>query len=757
MDALAYYATIALAEWAAKATLVLLAAMGLAAALRRRSAAARHMVWAFALLGVIAIPPLSAIAPRYTVPLVPAPPELEPLLGSSTTFAALVHDATADSDAPRVTDPVDAALLAAPRQTATRPTWAERGALAALALWLAGSCVVGLRLARGIGRLRGIARRARDVDDESAQRQLAHARRTLNVKRPVRLAESSEIGTPIAVGWLRPAVLLPTALRSAGTPGLRNVLLHELAHVARNDCLTAWVAHAASTLHWFNPLLWIAARRFRMEREHACDDLVLRAGTAPCDYAAGLLALARSLRCRHVPSAALAMAARGSLEARVVAILSEARCRSGPRRGTAASSALAALLIAGLLAGLRPWSAPRTTLDPQNPSHNRSSEMKRSWISGLLASALVSGGAFAQEAQTAQDARQENQQTDERPRVQRGERGAWIERIAARIADELELDDQQREQLNQIMARQREQMRSLRGQRPSPPPGSPPQDGEPVAPPPPPLDRPGTPEMRGGFGGPNPFDQVFEELKPILREDQLERLGPIQERFSRMRGPGGPGGPDRDPMGRMLRDLPERLNLNDEQKAHFDELLDEFRAQQRERFESMRPIIEELRQAQEDGNDARVEELRAALDESRPDPGAGIDELLTKLEDALDAQQKAALADYRTELRERAPGQRDAGASDLRSLLSAVRRLDLEAEQREAVRKIERDTMAAARKLARDDREGRALLLATARKALAEVLSEEQMTKVDELMKERQRRDDRPQRRPSREPDADNP
>ena len=146
---------------------------------------------------------------------------------------------------------------------------------------------------------------------------------------------------PMAWGILRPAVLMPAEADEWPIERLRIVLLHELAHVRRRDCLTHLLAQVACAVYWFHPLAWMAARRARAERERACDDLVLAAGTRGSDYAEELLQIARVMRSGRFPAvlagATLAMAHRSQLEGRLLAIL-DPRI---PRRGLTRLRALA--------------------------------------------------------------------------------------------------------------------------------------------------------------------------------------------------------------------------------------------------------------------------------------------------------------------------------------------------------------------------------------------------------------------------------
>ena len=96
----------------------------------------------------------------------------------------------------------------------------------------------------------------------------------------------------------------------------------------------------------------------RVERERACDDLVLRAGANGPDYADHLLQLARGARAGSGPAWALAMARPSQLEGRLLAILDPTLDRRGPTRAVAALAMGAAALMVVVLAGLEPWERP---------------------------------------------------------------------------------------------------------------------------------------------------------------------------------------------------------------------------------------------------------------------------------------------------------------------------------------------------------------------------------------------------------------
>ena len=377
----------ALLDAAVKGAVVLAAGGLLAAAWRRRPAAARHLVWSLAVAGVLALPALSLALPRWRVPLPalgqqpPAPavvPEQGPAPGSVAELPpaanALAQPAApAQEGAPRPAAPTPAPSRVAdpappPPAVPALPGWAW-----ALLAWLTGVLLALLPLGAGLVGVCRLRRRARRVEDGPMADRLRQLAAGLGLRRRVRLLQSDRRSMPMTWGLLRPIVLLPRDADTWPPQRLRVVLLHELAHVRRWDCLTQFLAQAVRALHWFNPLAWLAVARLRVEQERACDDAVLAAGAGAVDYAEHLLSVTTGVPAsRFVSPVALAMGRAQQIEHRVVAILDPARDRRPLARRTAGLVTLAAL---GLLLPLAAstWKAPAAD-QPPGPADKASPE-----------------------------------------------------------------------------------------------------------------------------------------------------------------------------------------------------------------------------------------------------------------------------------------------------------------------------------------------------------------------------------------------
>ena len=166
---------------------------------------------------------------------------------------------------------------------------------------------------------------------------------------PVAQVRLSHINAmPIAWGWWRPIILLPSTFASQTNEEKELVLRHELAHIKRKDCLTQTIAWLICCIHWFNPLAWMAVRDMRIHRERACDDLVLRYGSKPSAYADYLLKIARLFSSpRSIAVAAIAIAKPSQLEGRLLAILEPTQKRAivAPRHALIAIALTVSLVV----------------------------------------------------------------------------------------------------------------------------------------------------------------------------------------------------------------------------------------------------------------------------------------------------------------------------------------------------------------------------------------------------------------------------
>jgi len=124
------------------------------------------------------------------------------------------------------------------------------------------------------------------------QRQVNKFREMLNIDVRVKIGLSKLVDVPCMVGYFKPIILLPFTLSTyLAAEEIESILLHELAHIKRNDYLVNLLQQVISTLLFFNPCAQLINRIINEERENCCDDLVIQSTPSPVIYAKALLKL----------------------------------------------------------------------------------------------------------------------------------------------------------------------------------------------------------------------------------------------------------------------------------------------------------------------------------------------------------------------------------------------------------------------------------------------------------------------------------
>lgn len=314
---------------AVKATFLLGVAALLCRIFRRFSAATRHLVWVCVFCASLLLPFLSFVK-GWEIPVLPAPiNRVNEVI--ETPHTPVLPDQTGllerrDTLLPEVRA----------KETAFRWINLPNGLLA---IWGIGVFLLLLRVLVGNISIGWLASRAVEVESPVMLKLFSSTLRELNLKCRIRFLHSDYTLMPIVCGIWRPTVILPITAENWTAERSRIVLLHELKHIARQDCLTQLAVQLTCAFYWFNPLIWAAARRLRIERERACDDYVISLGTRPSDYASHLLEIARALQKKKHRSFfvwpqtnTVAMAQQSQLEERLRAILNTENKHGVPSR-----------------------------------------------------------------------------------------------------------------------------------------------------------------------------------------------------------------------------------------------------------------------------------------------------------------------------------------------------------------------------------------------------------------------------------------
>src|SRR5258706_7155617 len=266
---------------------------------RALNAATRYAIWCVTLLVVILLPFLYLSTPAHPAALAAPILQNEPI---SVPVAPILQNEPVVVPAAAIlqNEPISVpAALRFPIQVR-----AGRWPFAISAIWAAAALAMLVRLSASYSALQHRKAQAFAAPDRLTARVDAWLA-ACGSRRRVRLAGSFDIGTPIAAGLSRPAILIPARLLEQMTDDeLDQIGLHEAAHLARRDDLALILQRVVEALFALHPAVRWIGRSIDLEREIACDDFVLRSTGRAKPYAACLTRVAE-----------LAMHSRGSLVA----------------------------------------------------------------------------------------------------------------------------------------------------------------------------------------------------------------------------------------------------------------------------------------------------------------------------------------------------------------------------------------------------------------------------------------------------------
>ncbi len=351
-------------EWSVlvRTSVVLLAATLATSALRRASAAARHTVWVIGLSAALILPAALILLPSLNLPVlgdsntanIGAPADIPQ--SSTTEISSWRPPLGVTTTAPLAERPASAVIVKPPARS-----WSSRQWMAFV--WMLGVLAVFLRAVLGFREVRRLKTSSRRIVGDWGAQFLTDLKRTLSISAPVELRIGGDAIPPMTWGIFRDTILFPTAASEWSEDRVRLVIAHELAHVKRRDGLTQLLIQAACAAYWFNPLVWYAAYRMRIERERASDDQVLSLGANAEDYADHLLHIARGVA-SGLSSVTVAMAQPSQLESRLRAILDSGIERRTLSRSTIARFLVVTALLTSLIAAGKLTARPSLPVPP---------------------------------------------------------------------------------------------------------------------------------------------------------------------------------------------------------------------------------------------------------------------------------------------------------------------------------------------------------------------------------------------------------
>jgi len=216
--------------------------------------------------------------------------------------------------------------LAKPSEITMPGSWA----LYIFAAWWLIAAAGLLRVGIGFWHLHRLRKSCVPVDVGTLDPLLRKTLEEFEPARGVQLCVSDQLRVPTAIGFRKALVVIPSwTMGELSAMELNAILLHELAHLRRRDDWTNLVQKIVGALLFFHPVVWWIEKKLALEREMACDDLVLEQTASPRAYAECLVSLAeKSFLRRGIALAQAAVDRLRQVTLRVSQILDVDRPRS---------------------------------------------------------------------------------------------------------------------------------------------------------------------------------------------------------------------------------------------------------------------------------------------------------------------------------------------------------------------------------------------------------------------------------------------
>jgi beta-lactamase regulating signal transducer with metallopeptidase domain len=241
----------------------------------------------------------------------------------------------------------------------------------AVFLWLLGVAVFSLRMAGGLLHLRKLKSTGIEPVTEDWRQRIERLCMELRIARKLKVVSTNLLSTPIALGIIKPVIVVPASLFLQVEPRqLESLIAHELVHIRRYDLVINMVQSIAETIYFYHPCLWWISKQVRLEREFSADSAVIRAlADDRVVYAMALANLEEiRLSANHAPPLLAAAANGGNLMQRIQRILQEKTEIRSAR--SAWSAVLALLLISVVLLAIFSYS-PQSIVNAQKQLSGR--------------------------------------------------------------------------------------------------------------------------------------------------------------------------------------------------------------------------------------------------------------------------------------------------------------------------------------------------------------------------------------------------